>query len=50
MKVRQALSTPKLITQEESNKNLNELLNSLVMTIIEKIKGVLQDLVVSMIS
>ncbi|KAI4461291.1 hypothetical protein MML48_5g00007952 [Holotrichia oblita] len=47
MKVRQALSTPKLITQEESNKNLNELLNSLIMTIIEKIKGVLQDLVLT---
>ncbi|GJQ75489.1 hypothetical protein Trydic_g17576 [Trypoxylus dichotomus] len=46
MKVRQALSTPKLITQEESNKNLSELLNSLVMTIVEKVKGVLQDLVV----
>lgn len=45
-KIRQTLSTPKLINQEESTKNLNELLNSLVVTIVEKVKGVLQDLVV----
>ncbi|XP_018567951.1 vacuolar protein sorting-associated protein 51 homolog [Anoplophora glabripennis] len=45
-KVRQTLTTPKLISQEDSSKNLNELLNSLIMTIVEKIKGVLQDLVV----
>lgn len=45
-KVRQNLTTPKLISQDDSSKNLNELLNSLVITIVEKIKGVLQDLVV----
>ncbi|CAG9822027.1 unnamed protein product [Phaedon cochleariae] len=45
-KVRQTLTTPKLITQDDSSKNLSELLNSLIMTIVEKIKGVLQDLVV----
>ncbi|XP_023029849.2 vacuolar protein sorting 51 [Leptinotarsa decemlineata] len=45
-KVRQTLTTPKLITQDDSSKNLNELLSSLIMTIVEKIKGVLQDLVV----
>lgn len=45
-KVRQHLSTPKLITQEESSKNLTDLLNSLLFSIVEKIKGVLQDLVV----
>jgi hypothetical protein len=44
-KVRQNLTTPKLISQDDSSKNLNELLNSLVITIVEKIKGVLQDLV-----
>lgn len=49
-KVRQSLVTPKLITQEDSNKNLSELLSSLVMTIVEKVKGVLQDLVVSVIN
>lgn len=46
-KIRQTLTTPKLITQEETSKNLNELLNSLVITVVEKVKGVLQDLVVS---
>lgn len=46
-KIRQTLTTPKLISQEESSKNLNELLSSLVVTVVEKIKGVLQDLVVS---
>ncbi|KAJ8944212.1 hypothetical protein NQ318_014574 [Aromia moschata] len=45
-KARQTLTTPKLISQEDSSKNLNELLNSLIVTIVEKIKGVLQDLVV----
>lgn len=45
-KVRQTLTTPKLISQEESSKNLQELLSSLLVTIVEKIKGVLQDLVV----
>ncbi|KAG5884587.1 hypothetical protein JTB14_032681 [Gonioctena quinquepunctata] len=45
-KVRQTLTTPKLITQDDSSKNLNELLSSMIMTIVEKIKGVLQDLVV----
>ncbi|RZC32351.1 vacuolar protein sorting-associated protein 51 -like [Asbolus verrucosus] len=45
-KVRQHLTTPKLISQEDSSKNLSELLNSLIVTIVEKIKGVLQDLVV----
>jgi hypothetical protein len=44
-KVRQNLTTPKLISQDDSSKNLNELLNSLIITIVEKIKGVLQDLV-----
>lgn len=43
-KVRQKLSQ-KIIPQEESTKNLNELLNSLIMTTVEKVKGVLQDLV-----
>lgn len=46
-KVRQNLTTPKLISQEESSKNLNELLSSMLVTIVEKIKGVLQDLVVT---
>ncbi|KAJ8968155.1 hypothetical protein NQ314_002412 [Rhamnusium bicolor] len=46
-KVRQSLTTPKLISQDDSSKNLSELLNSLIMTIVEKIKGVLQDLVLS---
>lgn len=45
-KIRQNLTTLKLISQEESSKNLNELLNSMLVTIVEKIKGVLQDLVV----
>ncbi|KAJ8917819.1 hypothetical protein NQ315_010728 [Exocentrus adspersus] len=45
-KVRQTLTTPKLISQDDSSKNLNELLSSLIMTVVEKIKGVLQDLVV----
>ncbi|XP_022918238.1 vacuolar protein sorting-associated protein 51 homolog [Onthophagus taurus] len=44
-KVRQSLNTTKLITQDKDDKNLNELLVSLMMTIVEKIKGVLQDLV-----
>lgn len=48
-KVRQTLTTPKLISQDDSSKNLNELLNSLIITIVEKIKGVLQDLVVSIV-
>lgn len=46
-KARQSLSTPKLISQEDTSKNLHELLNSLVLTVVEKIKGVLQDLLVS---
>lgn len=46
-KIRQNLTTPKLISQEASSKNLNELLSSMLVTIVEKIKGVLQDLVVS---
>lgn len=45
-KARQSLTTPRLIAQEETSKNLNELLNHLLLTIVEKIKGVLQDLVV----
>nr|XP_015838681.1 PREDICTED: vacuolar protein sorting-associated protein 51 homolog isoform X2 [Tribolium castaneum] len=45
-KVRQNLTTPKLISQDDSSKNLNELLSTLIMSIVEKIKGVLQDLVV----
>lgn len=46
-KARQNLSAPKLISQEDPSKNLNELLNSLIVTIVEKVKGVLQDLVVT---
>ncbi|KAK5644906.1 hypothetical protein RI129_006206 [Pyrocoelia pectoralis] len=45
-KIRQTLTTPKLITQDDSNINLNEMLTSLVLTVVEKVKGVLQDLVV----
>lgn len=45
-KVRQSLSTPKLISQDDSSKNLSELLSSLIMTTVEKIKGVLRDLMV----
>lgn len=45
-KIRQTLTTPKLITHEEPSKSLNELLVSMVVTIVEKVKGVLQDLVV----
>lgn len=45
-KMRQTLTTPKLITQDDSNVNLNEMLMSLVLTVVEKVKGVLQDLVV----
>ncbi|KAJ3642809.1 hypothetical protein Zmor_025562 [Zophobas morio] len=45
-KIRQSLTTPKLVSQEDSSKNLNELLSSLILSIVEKIKGVLQDLVV----
>ncbi|XP_025833806.1 vacuolar protein sorting-associated protein 51 homolog [Agrilus planipennis] len=45
-KIRQSLGTPKLITQDDTNKNLHEILNSLIVTVVEKIKGVLQDLVV----
>ncbi|XP_030746531.1 vacuolar protein sorting-associated protein 51 homolog [Sitophilus oryzae] len=44
-KVRQALTTPKLISQDDSSKNLTELLNSMIVTVVEKTKGVLQDLV-----
>lgn len=47
-KVRQSLTTPKLISQDDSSKNLNEILNSLIMTTVEKVKGVLRDLVVSL--
>lgn len=45
-KVRQKLTTPKIMSPEESTKNLHEMLNNLVFTIVEKIKGVLQDLFV----
>lgn len=46
-KVRQNLSTPKIINNKENEtKNLHEILNSLIMAIVEKIKGVLQDLYV----
>ncbi|KAL1516757.1 hypothetical protein ABEB36_000618 [Hypothenemus hampei] len=44
-KIKQVLSTPKLISQDDSSKNLSELLNSMIVTVIEKTKGVLQDLV-----
>lgn len=47
-KIRQTLSTPKLL-QDESAKNLNELLTTFVMNIVEKVKGVLQDLLVRFI-
>ncbi|KAK9881794.1 hypothetical protein WA026_017310 [Henosepilachna vigintioctopunctata] len=43
-KVRQCLTTPKLVSEEDASKNLNELLNSVIHTIVEKVKGVLQDL------
>lgn len=46
-KAKQHLSAPKLISQEDPSKNLNELLTSLILTIVEKVKGVLQDLVVT---
>ncbi|XP_044726540.1 vacuolar protein sorting-associated protein 51 homolog [Chrysoperla carnea] len=46
-RVRQALAAPKLISQEgDSSNNLSELLTSLVLTNVEKIKGILQDLLV----
>ncbi|XP_050303813.1 vacuolar protein sorting-associated protein 51 homolog [Anthonomus grandis grandis] len=44
-KVKQALATPKLISQEDTSMNLSELLNSMITTVVEKTKGVLQDLV-----
>lgn len=44
-KIRQVLTTPKLISQDDSSKNLSELLNSMIVTVVEKTKGVLQDLV-----
>lgn len=43
-KIKQCLTTPKLVSQEDASKNLNELLNSVITTIMEKVKGVLQDL------
>ncbi|XP_045475583.1 vacuolar protein sorting-associated protein 51 homolog [Harmonia axyridis] len=43
-KVRQCLTTPKLVNDEDVSKNLTELLNSVIQTIVEKVKGVLQDL------
>ncbi|XP_060520952.1 vacuolar protein sorting-associated protein 51 homolog [Cylas formicarius] len=45
-KVRQSFTTPKLVNQDDSSKNLGEVLNSMIVTIVEKIKGVLQDLVI----
>lgn len=46
-RVRQALATPKLINQTGDNSNnLSELLTSLVLTNVEKIKGILKDLMV----
>lgn len=44
-KVRQSLATPKL-HQDETCSNLNEMLTSLILSIVEKIKGILQDLLV----
>lgn len=44
-KVKQVLTAPKLVSQDESSKSLNELLNSMIVTVVEKTKGVLQDLV-----
>lgn len=45
-KVRQSLAAPKL-NQDELSANLNELLTSLILNIVEKIKGILQDLLVN---
>lgn len=45
-KVRQSLATPKL-HQDETASNLNEMLTSLILSTVEKIKGILQDLLVS---
>lgn len=45
-KMRQSLITPKIITQSDSNANLTELLMTLILTVVEKVKGVLQDLAV----
>ncbi|CAH0556107.1 unnamed protein product [Brassicogethes aeneus] len=45
-KFKQNLSAPKLISQDDTSKNLSDILTSLILTIVEKIKGVLQDLVV----
>lgn len=48
-KVKQGLATPKLASQDDTSKNLNELLSSLIVTTVEKVKGVLSDLVVSIL-
>ncbi|XP_068084735.1 vacuolar protein sorting-associated protein 51 homolog [Anabrus simplex] len=46
-RVRQSLAAPKLISQDGDNSNsLSELLTSLVLATVEKVKGVLQDLLV----
>ncbi|XP_066151161.1 vacuolar protein sorting-associated protein 51 homolog [Euwallacea fornicatus] len=45
-KVKQTLTSAKLMSQDDSSKNLSELLGSITVTVVEKMKGVLQDLVV----
>lgn len=45
--VRQSLAAPKLISQDgDGSTSLSELLTSLVLATVEKVKGVLQDLLV----
>jgi hypothetical protein len=45
--VRQSLAAPKLISQDgDGSSGLSELLTSLVLATVEKVKGVLQDLLV----
>ncbi|XP_066260204.1 vacuolar protein sorting-associated protein 51 homolog [Euwallacea similis] len=44
-KVKQTLTSAKLMSQDDSSKNLSELLGSITVTVVEKMKGVLQDLV-----
>nr|CAD7450707.1 unnamed protein product [Timema bartmani] len=46
-RVRQTLAAPKLISQDgDSSSSLSELLTSLVLATVEKVKGILQDLLV----
>lgn len=46
MKIKQNLNQPKTKNQDDNSKNLTELLNSLIVTTVEKVKGVLRDLAV----